>query len=123
MKFSPFTLLALTLGTALAQTPSATVTVPPSTETSTSTVTVPATGCAAAAFSAIPTCAQQCISNGAVSLGCASGTDFACQCRQQVALFAAAQGCINSSCQQGDLQAVIGGADSGSSFLFSPLSL
>ncbi|KAK3900725.1 hypothetical protein C8A05DRAFT_35635 [Staphylotrichum tortipilum] len=69
------------------------------------------TDCAAAAFSAIPQCAQQCISNGALSLGCSSGTDFPCHCRQQAALFAAAQGCVNSTCQQGDLQGVISGAD------------
>ncbi|PSR85687.1 hypothetical protein BD289DRAFT_453188 [Coniella lustricola] len=52
-----------------------------------------AQNCVATALSVIPSCAQNCILNGATSIGC-GGTDFGCQCQQTAALFAAVDGCL-----------------------------
>ena len=46
--------------------------------------------CAAVALESIPSCAQSCFLNSAPSIGCAQ-LDFACQCNNQAALFAAAE--------------------------------
>ncbi|KAJ9156052.1 hypothetical protein NKR23_g1169 [Pleurostoma richardsiae] len=65
--------------------------------------------CVNVALSAIPSCAQGCFLNGAPSVGC-GGTDFACQCGKEAALYAAIEGCVFSSCPSASYQAVIDGA-------------
>ncbi|KAK9424706.1 hypothetical protein SUNI508_13551 [Seiridium unicorne] len=70
-----------------------------------------AQNCAAVAVTAVPVCAQSCILNGATSIGC-SGTDFACQCEKEAALYAAIEGCVSSGCPEPSYQAVIDGASS-----------
>ncbi|KAH6655596.1 hypothetical protein BKA67DRAFT_534512 [Truncatella angustata] len=70
-----------------------------------------AQNCLAVALTAIPGCAQSCILNGAPSIGC-SGTDFACQCDKEAALYAAIEGCVSSACPEPSYQAVIDGASS-----------
>lgn len=71
-----------------------------------------AQNCAATAVSAIPSCAQNCILSGAPAIGC-GGTDFACQCQQTAALFAAVDGCVAASCPSASYQAVIDGVSTG----------
>ncbi|KAF3763293.1 hypothetical protein M406DRAFT_357001 [Cryphonectria parasitica EP155] len=68
-----------------------------------------AQNCVATALSVIPSCAQNCILNGATSVGC-GGTDFDCQCQKTAALFAAVDGCVASACPSASFQAVIDGA-------------
>ncbi|KAK3393728.1 CFEM domain-containing protein [Podospora didyma] len=67
------------------------------------------TGCAAVAVSVIPSCAQTCFLEGAPTIGCSS-FDFACQCQQEAALYAAIEGCVASSCPDSESQNVIDGA-------------
>lgn len=71
-----------------------------------------AQNCVATALAVIPSCAQNCILNGAPSIGC-GGTDFDCQCQQTAALYAAVEGCVQSSCPTASYQAVIDGASTG----------
>lgn len=71
-----------------------------------------AQNCAAVAVTAVPVCAQSCILDGAPSIGC-DGTDFACQCDKEAALYAAIEGCVSSACPEASYQAVIDGASSG----------
>ncbi|KKY33525.1 putative mac1 interacting protein 1 [Diaporthe ampelina] len=66
--------------------------------------------CINVALTAIPGCAQNCILNGAPSIGC-QGTDFSCQCAQSAALYAAVEGCVSSACPSASYQAVIDGSD------------
>lgn len=66
--------------------------------------------CINVALTAIPACAQNCILNGAPSIGC-QGTDFSCQCAQSAALYAAVEGCVSSACPSASYQAVIDGSD------------
>lgn len=73
---------------------------------------VVAQDCLNVALTAIPGCAQNCILNGAPSIGCA-GTDFSCQCAQSAALYAAVEGCVSSACPSASYQAVIDGSDEG----------
>lgn len=73
-----------------------------------------AQNCVATALSVIPSCAQNCIINGATAVGC-GGTDFGCQCQKTAALFAAADGCVSSACPSASYQAVIDGASTGMS--------
>lgn len=68
--------------------------------------------CINVALTAIPACAQNCILNGAPSIGC-QGTDFSCQCAQSAALYAAVEGCVSSACPSASYQAVIDGSDEG----------
>lgn len=68
--------------------------------------------CINVALTAIPGCAQNCILNGAPSIGC-QGTDFSCQCAQSAALYAAVEGCVSSACPSASYQAVIDGSDEG----------
>ena len=68
--------------------------------------------CASLALSAIPACAQPCFVDGAPTIGC-SELDFACQCRQPAALYAAVESCVASSCDASAFQDVIDGAESG----------
>ncbi|KAI1841159.1 hypothetical protein JX265_000498 [Neoarthrinium moseri] len=70
-----------------------------------------AQNCAAVAITAIPACAQSCFLSGAPSIGC-GGTDFACQCDKEAALYAAVEGCVSSGCPEPSFQAVIDGASS-----------
>ncbi|ROV91023.1 hypothetical protein VSDG_07699 [Cytospora chrysosperma] len=70
---------------------------------------VAAEECANVALTAIPSCAQNCILNGAPAIGCA-GTDFDCQCAQSAALFAAVEGCVATACPSASYQGVIDGA-------------
>lgn len=67
--------------------------------------------CLNVALTAIPSCAQSCFLDGAPAVGC-GGTDFACQCNQEAALYAAIEGCVASGCSQPSYQAVIDGASS-----------
>ncbi|KAK3382847.1 hypothetical protein B0T24DRAFT_672793 [Lasiosphaeria ovina] len=67
------------------------------------------TGCAAVAVEAIPGCAQSCFIDGAPTIGC-GGFDFACQCAQEAAMYAAIEGCVASSCEESEAQNVIDGA-------------
>ncbi|KAK2608104.1 hypothetical protein N8I77_006737 [Diaporthe amygdali] len=71
---------------------------------------VVAQDCINVALTAIPGCAQNCILNGAPSIGC-QGTDFSCQCAQSAALFAAVEGCVQTACPSASYQAVIDGSD------------
>lgn len=66
--------------------------------------------CINVALTAIPGCAQNCILNGAPSIGC-QGTDFSCQCAQSAALYAAVEGCVSSACPSASYQAVIDGSE------------
>lgn len=68
--------------------------------------------CINVALTAIPGCAQNCILNGAPSIGC-QGTDFSCQCAQSAALYAAVEGCVSSACPSASYQAVIDGSEEG----------
>ncbi|ROV94751.1 hypothetical protein VMCG_08833 [Cytospora schulzeri] len=70
---------------------------------------VAAEECANVALTAIPSCAQNCILNGAPTIGC-EGTDFDCQCAESAALFAAVEGCVATACPSASYQAVIDGA-------------
>ncbi|KAK7728248.1 hypothetical protein SLS63_006696 [Diaporthe eres] len=70
--------------------------------------------CINVALTAIPGCAQNCILNGAPSIGC-QGTDFSCQCAQSAALYAAVEGCVSSACPSASYQAVIDGSEEASS--------
>ncbi|KAL1850733.1 hypothetical protein Daus18300_012811 [Diaporthe australafricana] len=71
---------------------------------------VVAQDCINVALTAIPGCAQNCILNGAPSIGC-QGTDFSCQCAQSAALYAAVEGCVSSACPSASYQAVIDGSE------------
>lgn len=73
-----------------------------------------AQNCVATALSVIPSCAQNCILNGATTVGC-GGTDFSCQCQKTAALYAAIDECVSSSCPSASYQAVIDGASTGNS--------
>lgn len=73
---------------------------------------VVAQDCINVALTAIPGCAQNCILNGAPSIGC-QGTDFSCQCAQSAALYAAVEGCVSSACPSASYQAVIDGSEEG----------
>lgn len=73
---------------------------------------VAAEECANVALTAIPGCAQNCILNGAPTIGC-GGTDFDCQCAQSAALFAAVEGCVATACPSASYQGVIDGASTG----------
>lgn len=77
---------------------------------------VTAQDCVNVALTAIPGCAQNCILNGAPSIGC-QGTDFDCQCAQSAALFAAVEGCVSTACPVASYQAVIDGASTGKKLL------
>lgn len=74
--------------------------------------------CINVALTAIPGCAQNCILNGAPSIGC-QGTDFSCQCAQSAALYAAVEGCVSSACPSASYQAVIDGSEEGMWFEIS----
>ncbi|KAL2136298.1 hypothetical protein VTI74DRAFT_4533 [Chaetomium olivicolor] len=65
--------------------------------------------CTSVALTAIPSCAQHCFLENAPTIGC-GGLDFACQCKQQAALYAAIEGCVASSCPSSEFQNVIDGA-------------
>ena len=70
------------------------------------------TDCTAVALTSIPACAQTCFVEGAPTIGC-GGLDFACQCRQEAALYAAIENCVASSCPSSDFEKVIDGATTG----------
>ncbi|KAI0134581.1 hypothetical protein BJ170DRAFT_679469 [Xylariales sp. AK1849] len=67
--------------------------------------------CLNVALTEIPSCAQNCFLTGAPSIGC-GGTDFACQCEKEAALYAAIEGCVATGCPQASVQVVIDGASS-----------
>ncbi|KAJ4296071.1 hypothetical protein N0V88_004773 [Collariella sp. IMI 366227] len=73
---------------------------------------VQADDCTSVALAEIPSCAQPCFLDNAPSIGC-GGLDFACQCKQQAALYAAIENCVASSCPASEFQNVIDGADAG----------
>lgn len=77
-----------------------------------------AENCATVAVTAIPSCAQSCFLDGASFVGCDS-LDFGCQCAQEAALYAAIEPCVATGCPAASFQAVINGASSGKSLLFS----
>lgn len=83
---------------------------------------VVAQDCINVALTAIPGCAQNCILNGAPSIGC-QGTDFSCQCAQSAALYAAVEGCVSSACPSASYQAVIDGSEEGMPHGLVPPSL
>lgn len=68
--------------------------------------------CTSVALSSIPSCAQPCFLEGAPSIGC-GGLDFACQCKQEAALYAAIENCVASSCPPSEFENVIDGASTG----------
>ncbi|KAK1755294.1 MAC1 interacting protein 1 [Echria macrotheca] len=71
---------------------------------------VSATDCVSVALKAIPSCAQPCFLEGAPTIGC-DGLDFACQCRQQPAMFAAIEGCVAKACADDQFELVIDGSN------------
>lgn len=73
---------------------------------------VAAKDCASVASTEIPSCAQNCILNGAPTIGC-EATNFSCQCEQSAALFAAIEGCVATACPSSSYQAVIDGSSAG----------
>jgi len=70
--------------------------------------------CTSVALVAIPSCAQPCYLENAPSIGC-EGLDFACQCKQQSAMFAAIQGCVASKCPESLFEKVVDGSAEGES--------
>lgn len=73
-----------------------------------------AQNCVATALAVIPGCAQNCILEGAPTIGC-DGLDFPCQCAKSAALMAAVEPCVAAACPPVSYQAVINGASTGMS--------
>ncbi|KAK5658770.1 hypothetical protein OQA88_1581 [Cercophora sp. LCS_1] len=69
-----------------------------------------ATDCLSVALANIPQCAQSCYLEGAPTIGC-DGLDFACQCNNQPAMFAAIEGCVATSCPGSEFEKVIDGSN------------
>ncbi|KAI1452681.1 hypothetical protein F4805DRAFT_446569 [Annulohypoxylon moriforme] len=72
---------------------------------------VRAADCLDVAQAEVPSCAQSCFLENAPSVGC-GGLDFACQCQNEAALYAAIEPCVASGCSESSFQAVIDGASS-----------